>query len=340
MIRIGRVPTGVLTETVWPTRSPRSRSTEAPSAISPPVAGGRPSSTVEDVIGPVPGARPIAGITVLPMVTVPCTPNVTSVMPGTWAVSWLNCFGVTVANCPSKAMSQSWPYRLGVLTRRSRFAPNVPAPATAATAMARPSMALRTGTLARPVPGSSANRTPVTAASGAPANDSRSTSRGRRRNGSSTSAAGRAPACRHAVTATRAASSTTIAAAPAASTPAFTLTPGCGSASRAGPIGVSGDTAMAIATAPRAPATAATAASAMLAANSWPRVMPSAARVPLSWAAVGSVLAATWPTMSSAVSASASANSARATACGRIARSMVATCVASSAMNTWPPVAG
>jgi len=340
VIRIGRVPAGVLTETVWPTCSPRSRSTEAPSAISVPVAGGRPASTVEVIIGPVPGARPIAGMTVLPMVTAPCTPYVMSVMPGTCSVSWLNCFGVTVANCPSNAMSQAWPYRLGVPTRRSRFAPNVPAPATAATAIARPSMALRTGTLARPVPGSSANRTPVTAASGAPARDSRSASRGRRCGGSMTSAAGRAPACRHAVTATRAASSTTIAAAPAASTPAFTLTPGCGSASRAGPIGVSGDAAMAITTAPMAPPTVAAAISAMLAANSWRRVMPSAARVPLSWAAAASVRTATWPTMSSAVSASASANSARATACGRIARWMVADCAATSAKNTCLPVAG
>ena len=340
MISIGRVPAGVATVTVWPTRSPSWRSTEPPSAISPAVARRAAVSTVEDIIGPVPGARPIAGITVLPMVTVPCTPNVTSVMPGTCPVIWLNCFGVTVPNCPSSAMSQSWPYRLGVPTRRSRFAPNVPAPATAATATARPSMALRTGTLARPVPGSSANRTPVTAASGAPARDSRSASSGRRRDGSATSAAGRAPACRHAVTATRAASSTTIAAAPAASTPAFTLTPGSGSASRAGPIGVSGEAAIAIATAPRAPATVAAAVSAMLAANSWRRVMPSAARVPLSWAAVSSVLAATWPTMSSAVSARASANSARAIACGRISRSTVAACVVSSAMNTWPPVLG
>ena len=328
------------TVTVWPTRSPSWRSTEPPSAIWPSVAGGCPVIIVEDVIGPVPCARPIAGITVLPMVTVPCTPYVMSVMPGTCPVICSNCFGVTAPNCPSSAMFQSWPYRLGVPTRRSRFAPNVPAPATAATATARPSMALRTGTLARPVPGSRANRTPVAAGSGTPASDSRSASSGRRRDGAATSAAGRAPASRHAVTATRAVSSTTIAAAPAARMPAFTLTPGSGSASRAAPIGVSGEAAMAIATAPRAPATVAAAVSAMLAANSWRRVMPSAASVPLSWAAVSIVLAATWPMMSSAVSARASANSARAIACGRIRRSTVAACVVSSAVNTWLPVLG
>ena len=59
--------------------------------------------------------------------------------------------------------------------------------------------------------------------------------------------------------------------------------------------------------------------------------MPSDARVPLSAAAASSVRAATWPTISSVVSARASANSARATACGRIARSIVAAWVASSA---------
>ncbi len=127
------------------------------------------------------------------MVTVPCRPYVMSVMPGTCPVIWVNCFGVTAPNWPSSAMFQSWPYRLGVPTRRSRFAPNVPAPATAATATARPSMALRTGTLARPVPGSSANRTPMAAASGAPARDRRSASSGRRRDGSASVRGGARP---------------------------------------------------------------------------------------------------------------------------------------------------
>ncbi len=49
---------------------------------------------------------------------------------------------------------------------------------------------------------------------------------------------------------------------------------------------------------------------------------------------------ATWPTMSSAVSARARANSARATACGRIARSTVAACSDWSATKTCLPVAG
>jgi hypothetical protein len=35
-------------------------------------------------------------------------------------VIWLNCFGVTVANCPSNAMSQSWPYRPGGSQRPDR----------------------------------------------------------------------------------------------------------------------------------------------------------------------------------------------------------------------------
>jgi hypothetical protein len=343
VIRMRRVPAGVPTLTVWPMRSPSCRSTDEPSAISPTVAGGRPASTVEEVTGPVPGARPIAGMTVAAIVTVPFTPNVTSVMPGTCPVYWANCFGVIVPNWPWNAMSQFWPYRLGVSTRRSRFAPNVIATATAATATARPSMVLRTGTLGRPpppVPGSSANRTPVAAVTGAPARARRSANRALREDSAAaaSAAAGRAPACRHAVTATRASSSATIAAAPAASTPVFTLTPGCGSASRAAPIGVSGDAAIAIATAPMAPARAATATSRALAANSWRRVMPSAARVPLSAAVASTIRTAVWPTMSSAVSARASANSARVTASGRIACSMAAACVASSATKTCPLV--
>ena len=264
-------------------------------------------------------------------------------MPVRWAVSWLNCFGVTVENCPSKAMSQPWPYRLGVPTRRSRFAPNVPAPATAATAIARPSMALRTGTLARPVPGSSANRMPVTAASGAPTNDSRSTSRGRRRNGSSTSAAGRAPACRHAVTATRASQQHHDGGEPGAEHRDVHADTRIGLGEPRGPDrgqrrGGDGDAPTA-STAPAVTATRADLREApgeQLAAGHAERRQGRvvACRPPVS------SRTATWPTMSSAVSASARANSASATACGRIARSTVASCTDWSAMNTWPPVAG
>ena len=101
-----------------------------------------------------------------------------------------------------------------------------------------------------------------------------------------------------------------MAANPTARTGTLTATPGSGSASRAGPIGVSGDAATAMTHAPAAPAAAAAVTSARPAAISWRRVMPRAASVPLSWAAASSVRVATWPTISHAHSATASANSA------------------------------
>ena len=77
--------------------------------------------------------------------------------------------GVIVRNCKSIAASQLCPYRRGVRTRCTRFAPKVNAAATASTDSAVPARALRTGMAVRPRPGSSARRTPVTAVTGAPA---------------------------------------------------------------------------------------------------------------------------------------------------------------------------
>ena len=139
---------------------------------------------------------------------------------------------------------------------------------------------------------------------------------------------------------TRATSSATIAAAPTPSTVTSTLAPGPGSARRAGPIGISGDAATAVATAMTAAAAAAVPTSASPAAVSWARVMPSAASVALSDEAASSRRVATCPTTNTAVTASTSAKSARATAWGRIDRSMAAACVLSSATNTGPPVPG
>jgi hypothetical protein len=66
---------------------------------------------------------------------------------------------------------------------------------------------------------------------------------------------------------------------PAASTVVSALTPGDGSASRAAPIGISGDAATAAPAAATAPASATTPTSTRPAASSWPRVIPSATRV-------------------------------------------------------------
>ena len=68
--------------------------------------------------------------------------------------------------------------------------------------------------------------------------------------------------------------------------------------------------------------------------------MPSAASVALSDEAASSRRVATCPTTSTAVTASTSANSAKATPWGRIDRSTASACVLSSAMSTGPPVPG
>ena len=131
-----------------------------------------------------------------------------------------------------------------------------------------------------------------------------------------------------------------MAAAPAASTAASALTPGSGSARAAAPMGMSGDAATATPAAIMAPAAPATATLLSPTAISWPRVIPSAASAGLFSESVASRRVATWPTISSAVMARTSANSASAIAAGRIACSTDAACALSSATNTWPPVAG
>ena len=104
------------------------------------------------------------------------------------------------------------------------------------------------------------------------------------------------------------------------------LTPGAGSASRAVPIGISGDAATATPAAATAPPTAATPNSANLPHAIWVRVMPSAASAGFSAELAASRRVAAWPTIKNAVSASTSAKMPSATASGQIARWTVAAC--------------
>ena len=64
--------------------------------------------------------------------------------------------------------SQFQPYRRGWETSAFRLAEKVTVVTTTITASAAPKMADRTGTALRPMPGSRAKRTPVTADSGNP----------------------------------------------------------------------------------------------------------------------------------------------------------------------------
>src|SRR5438477_1761488 len=80
---------------------------------------------------------------------------------------------------------QPTPYRRGVSTRWLRLAPTVIDPTSAATEMAAPTRALRTGVAVRPRPGSSAMRTPATAVGASPARaNAPATAEGRDRDGS------------------------------------------------------------------------------------------------------------------------------------------------------------
>src|SRR5439155_12806116 len=105
---------------------------------------------------------------------------------------------------------------------------------TASTDSAAPVIALRTGTVSRPRPGSRARRTPAAAVTGAPAAASHSATFDRP---AGDTAAARLPlpshARRQAGCATRATARTTMATTPTASTAQSALTPGAGSATRA-----------------------------------------------------------------------------------------------------------
>ena len=139
-------------------------------------------------------------------------------------------------------------------TSRVRFAPNVTAATTAVTASTVPTIALRTGTAVRPRPGSSAMRTPVATVGGRPARVAASPSReGVSLPAAMVSAPRRRDAACHAGSAARKSRRTTMTANPTPSRATFTWNPGWGSASRAGPMGISGEATAATTNASIAP---------------------------------------------------------------------------------------
>ena len=99
----------------------------------------------------------------------------------------------------------------------------------------------------------------------------------------------------------------------------LTSTPGCGSASRAGPIGISGDAAMATATAMTPPARVTTARRARDSATRLPRVAPIARSTGNSAESRASCRLSSWPMTASAIRPASAANAASAIACGRMA---------------------
>ncbi len=153
--------------------------------------------------------------------------------------------------------SQFAPYRAGVLTRPTRLVPKTAAATSAAMAMVVPASALRTGTAVRPRPGSNAIRMPSPVVTGPAAVSAVISGDGRVRPAVGSATTGgpaarrsgppgrqgkqdegeqcdeRQPGGEHGDVRRR--------------------TPGSGSASRAGPIGISGEAATATATARTAP---------------------------------------------------------------------------------------
>ncbi len=205
--------------------------------------------------------------------------------------------------------------------------PKTRAATTAPTASMVAPSAPRTGTAVRPRPGSNAIWVPMAVVT-TPARDSIPASRDGRAAPSS-SAIPRAPparrATRQAAGASAARGSSATPARPASSTGGSALRPGCGSAARAGPIGISGDTATARATATIAPPVVTMASRARAAAVRWARVMPTARRMGNSAASSATCRASSWPRTASAMTAASTANSASAIACGWMADCVVAT---------------
>ena len=235
---------------------------------------------------------------------------------------------------------QFCPYRCGTPTRPSRLAPNTAAATTAATATTVPASALRTGTAVRPRPGSSAIRTPIPPVSD-PAMPSAEPSREARTGlGGSATPRGLAPgpAASQMDGSTSSIGSSTVTARPAPSTARLTSMPGLGSASRAGPIGISGEAAMAIPVPSRPPARVTRPTQSSDAAASVPRLAPSARRIGYSAASMLTWRLSSWARMTSAMSAASPAKMVSATASGRMARCAAAVASARLMMDTVPLV--
>ncbi len=120
----------------------------------------------------------------------------------------------------------------------------------------------------------------------------------------------------------------------------LTSIPGLGSARRAAPIGMSGEAAMATPTAMRPPALVTTAVRARVNVTSRARVMPRARKTGNSTASRVSWRLSSWAMTAKAMNPASPANSARATASGRMARSVAAASPDRLTMSTFPPVAG
>ena len=266
------------------------------------------------------------------------TPSRAGSRARTFAPNWV----VTPPNPRSSTWAQFCPYRCGVPTRPIRLAPKTRAASPDATATVVPTRALRTGTAVRPWPGSKAIRTPIPPVTD-PAPPSSEPTRETRLTlvGSARPSGPRArPAAPQAAGTSTASGTRAKMANPAARTARLTSTPGAGSARRAAPIGMSGEAAMAMPTATSPPAPVITAVRTRDSVTRAPRVMPRARKTGNSAASRVSWRLSNCTMTASAMSPARPANSASATASGRMARWVAATPSDRLMMSIFPPLAG
>jgi len=180
----------------------------------------------------------------------------------------------------STSWAQSCPYRCGLVVKPTKLVPKTKAATTATTAAVVAARALRTGTAVRPRPGSNAICTPMPPVVDPVTLSDLLKDQARAVAGGSATPSGlpALAAARQATGITRASGSSAMATMPPPKMARLTSTPGVGSARLAGPSGISGEAAMATATAMNAPPVVAMPARARLKVASVPRVIPSARR--------------------------------------------------------------
>ena len=145
-------------------------------------------------------------------------------------------------------------------------------------------------------------------------------------------------AARHAAGTTRSNGATKASTKPTPRMARFTSIPGLGSATRAGPIGINGDAAMATATATSAPKRVTIPTRRSDNTTRSRRLIPRALKTGCSLESRRTWRPMSWDMTASAISPARAAKMARAIASGWIARSVAAACASRSPTKTCPPV--
>ena len=319
--RMGTVPPSAPVGTVPPMCVCRALIVCVPSAISFGPVGSRPSMSA----GPTSPRRLSSASPTVPrsptraLKTDPRAYPETSEFPSTEATSrFAPDPGFVALPGANTSMLQVRPESAGLVSRRFRLAPNDSAAASAIMVTAAPNTAVRTGTAVRPAPGSSAMRTPARPLGG---NDRMAVDAPRRR-----PLGAAVPCAVHLADAARqtgiAPARTVRTATPATPTPRTSpsrANPGCGSAIRAIPVGVSGDSRYPTTAATSAPTMPIRTTRTMPTTNSSDGVMPSERSVGYSIDSRKVWRARAWAKMARPATATSAARIHSATASARVA---------------------